>query len=225
MKLKYAPKTPPDNLSTEDSEVYEKIKQRRGKHGILPLDLALLHSPKIANGPSLLFFFVAADICPLSTGCSISHRRYMLIRYLGWNELLGAVRTKSSLPDDLREISICRVAILNRAWFEWGHHAPLLTSAPGFTEEQFSVVKQLNPRDQGPLSDRQWAVLQYSDAMTKEVEVPEHLFEQLRKVGFGEKEIVEITVTCATYNMVSRFLVALDVGECNGAPPPDVATS
>jgi hypothetical protein len=28
--------------------------------------------------------------------------------------------------------------------------------------------------------------------------------------------VVELTVTIAAYNAVSRFLVALDVGECNG---------
>jgi hypothetical protein len=32
----------------------------------------------------------------------------------------------------------------------------------------------------------------------------------------GDREVVELTATVAAYNCVSRFLVALDVGECNG---------
>ena len=36
---------------------------------------------------------------------------------------------------------------------------------------------------------------------------------------FGERGVVEITATVAAYNCVSRFLVALDVGERNGEEP------
>jgi len=35
----------------------------------------------------------------------------------GWNSFLGAVRTKTSLPDDVREIAICRVAVCNGVSF------------------------------------------------------------------------------------------------------------
>lgn len=31
----------------------------------------------------------------------------------GWNSFLGAIRTKTSLEDDVREIAICRVAIVS----------------------------------------------------------------------------------------------------------------
>lgn len=55
--------------------------------------------------------------------------------------------------------------------------------------------------------------------MTRHVKVDEKTFERLRKVGFNEKEIVEITATVASYNLVSRFLVALDVGEQNAKKP------
>ena len=64
------------------------------------------------------------------------------------------------------------------------------------------------------MSAEQRAVLRYTDAMTKTVAVPDEVFEELRAC-FDEKEIVEITATVAAYNCVSRFLVALDVGEKN----------
>ena len=82
-----------------------------------------------------------------------------------------------------------------------------------------AVVEEFYPGDQGLLNDRQWAALRYSDAMTRDVAVPDVLLSALQNAGFTEKEVVEITVTCATYNMVSRFLVALDVGETNSSPP------
>lgn len=59
-------------------------------------------------------------------------------------------------------------------------------------------------------------MLAYADAMTKDVEVPDDVFERLKN-GFTDREVVEITGTVACYNCVSRFLVALDVGEKNGS--------
>jgi alkylhydroperoxidase family enzyme len=139
----------------------------------------------------------------------------------GWNSLLGAIRTQTSLPPDLREIAICRVALINEAWYEWTHHAPLLLEVDGFTEEMLKVVRRLEYEGgKGPLSEKQWVVLRYADAMTKEVRVGEALFGELKgSAGLGEREIVELTATVATYNCVSRFLVALDVGEMNGREP------
>jgi len=67
---------------------------------------------------------------------------------------------------------------------------------------------------EGELTEMQWAVMAYTDAMTRDVRVGEEVFEKLKRY-FGKKEIVEITATVAAYNCVSRFLVALDVGEMN----------
>lgn len=66
------------------------------------------------------------------------------------------------------------------------------------------------------LSEQQWAVMAYTDAMTRDIKVPDAVFTELRK-WFNEREVVEITTTVAAYNCVSRFLVALDVGEMNDA--------
>jgi alkylhydroperoxidase family enzyme len=139
----------------------------------------------------------------------------------GWNALLGAIRTKTSLPTDLREIAICRVAVINEAWYEWTHHAPILMEVEGFTEEMLAIVRRVGQEGgRGPLSEKQWAMLRYADAITRDVKVEDGLFEELRmKGGFEQKEIVELTATVAVYNCVSRFLVALDVGEMNGKEP------
>ena len=49
MKLDYVPSSPTD-LSAEDKAVYERVRKRRGVGGFLPLDLTLLHSPKLTDG-------------------------------------------------------------------------------------------------------------------------------------------------------------------------------
>ncbi|EEH11068.1 4-carboxymuconolactone decarboxylase [Histoplasma capsulatum G186AR] len=185
MRLSYV-SNPPATSNEEDESILQRVQARRGQRGLLPLDLALLHSFPIADG---------------------------------WNSFLGAIRTKTSLPADIREIAICRVAAMNEAWFEWKGHAPILTQA-GFSEDALKLVERgaENPATDTELaalmSPKQIAVYKYTEEMTRIVKVSDEVFEELRR-HFSEKEMVEITATVGAYNCVSRFLVALDVGEMN----------
>lgn len=61
-------------------------------------------------------------------------------------------------------------------------------------------------------------MLRYADAMTRDVSVDQRLFDEVKGL-FDEREVVELTAVVAAYNTVSRFLVALDVGEQNGKRP------
>ncbi|KAI9874931.1 MAG: hypothetical protein M1830_009104 [Pleopsidium flavum] len=139
----------------------------------------------------------------------------------GWNSFLGAIRTRTSLPVDIREVAICRVAVLNQAWYEWMHHAPL-ASAGGVSDAGLrSLLETASVGGDGDvegLTEKQAAVKAYTDAMTKDVVVGEEVFARVKRL-FSEREVVEITATVAAYNCVSRFLVALDVGEQNGKKP------
>lgn len=49
MRLPYTD-NPPTGLPEEDQAVVGRVQARRGKTGLIPLDLALLHAPKIADG-------------------------------------------------------------------------------------------------------------------------------------------------------------------------------
>lgn len=185
MRLPYA--DPNSLTSQEDRATLDRVKARRAPKGLLPLDLALLHAPAVADG---------------------------------WNSFLGAIRTKTSLPANIREIAICRPALINKAWFEWMHHAPLLAESDSFQGDakKMEVVQELHPRGRGALSDQEWAVLRVADSMTRDVSVDQGLFDELKGL-FSEKEVVEIVATVSAYNLVSRFLVALDVGEQNDKKP------
>ncbi|KAJ1326558.1 carboxymuconolactone decarboxylase family protein [Microdochium nivale] len=191
------------HLVPEDEAVVERVRARRAPRPLQPLDLALLHSPPVADG---------------------------------WNSFLGAIRTKTeSVPAGLRELAICRVAVCNRAWYEWAHHAPLAIAAgvseafmndyvkglPGGDLEH-AVTDEVKARcaDEWGVGAREWAVLRYTDEMTRNVHVPDAVFAEIKGL-FGDKEIVELTATVAAYNCVSRFLVALDVGERNATGPDD----
>lgn len=202
MRLPYMPATPPTPSSSSTSDpsttaAYVQLSARRAPNPLLALDRALLHSPPVASG---------------------------------WSSFLGAIRQETSLPADIRELCICRVAILNGAAYEWEHHAPILKSEGKLSEEALEEVKERKAwrgwenavgdngeekekgQVEGRLSERQKAVLAYADAMTIGIKVSDEIFAWLRRL-FDDREIVEITATVAAYNCVSRFLVALDVGE------------
>jgi alkylhydroperoxidase family enzyme len=111
------------------------------------------------------------------------------------------------------------VAALNRAWFEWEHHAPLLRRE-GVTDAFVQAVFGAAPGSwlaEGEAAsaapDRRRAlVLAFTDALTLGPAVPADLFARLRS-EFDERALVELSATVGAYNCVSRFLVALDVGE------------
>jgi hypothetical protein len=52
MRIPYAPSTASENPSASDetTAIYERIAARRKPRPLIPLDLALLHAPPIADG-------------------------------------------------------------------------------------------------------------------------------------------------------------------------------
>src|SRR5207249_12035124 len=57
----------------------------------------------------------------------------------GWEKLLTAVRNQTLVPASLRELVILRVAVLNRASFEFDAHVPHALTA-GLAQDRKSVV-------------------------------------------------------------------------------------
>lgn len=128
----------------------------------------------------------------------------------GWNSLLGAIRRRCELAADVRELAILRVAALNGADYEWRAHEPEGLAA-GLTAAQIAVLRDPEPAADEVLGERLTVAMHYTDAMTRDVVVPDELFARLRE-HFDDRRIVELTATVAAYNLVSRFLVALQVG-------------
>jgi alkylhydroperoxidase family enzyme len=125
----------------------------------------------------------------------------------GWRALLTAIRQQCRLPGRYREIAILQVAVLNRAEYEFQAHVPFALKE-GLTQAQLDSMKK-NEAPQG-LTEADRAVIDYTDAMTRAIEVPDAVFAAVRR-HLGEREMVELTATVGAYNLVSRFLVALKV--------------
>ena len=126
---------------------------------------------------------------------------------VGWNTLLGQVRTEFSLAPQYRELIMCRVAALNGAEFEWQAHQPLYVAAGG-TEAKSDALRLPGVADL--FDDKEAALITLTDQSTRQVEVNPAVIDQL-KAAFGEVQTIEAVAVVAVYNMVSRFLVALAI--------------
>lgn len=127
----------------------------------------------------------------------------------GWNGLLGTLRGGTTLPADLREIVVLRIAVLNEASYEWDSHEKDAL-AVGITPEQMAVLRLETAATDPALDADQQLVVSLTDTMTQEIAVPDALFDRVSE-RFGSEQLVELVTTVAAYNMVSRLVVALDV--------------
>ncbi|TFW39752.1 carboxymuconolactone decarboxylase family protein [Pseudomonas putida] len=125
----------------------------------------------------------------------------------GWNELLGRVRAEFTLPLVLREMIMLRVAVLNQAEFEWHVHYPAYIQAGG-TDAKAQKLRDGEIAD--VFDEKEAVLLRLTDQSTRRVAVDKAVVEEVKQI-FGEQQTVEAVATVAAYNMVSRFLVALNI--------------
>ncbi|WP_134731577.1 carboxymuconolactone decarboxylase family protein [Amycolatopsis nivea] len=126
----------------------------------------------------------------------------------GWNGLLGRVRAEFALELEYRELVMLRVAVLNRADFEWNVHHPAYLQAGG-TEEKAQALQGRTAISE-IFGEKERALLRLTDQSTTQVDVAPEVIEEVKDL-FGEQQTVEAVATVAAYNMVSRFLVALAI--------------
>ena len=125
----------------------------------------------------------------------------------GWLNYLTAIRQQSTLPGGLRELVIMRIAVLNGAPYEAEQHAPIALRE-GVSQVQLDDLD--NWQQSKSYDATQRAVLAYTDAMTKDIHVSPEVFAAVKAV-MTDRLLVELTATVGAYNMVSRFLEALQI--------------
>ena len=130
----------------------------------------------------------------------------------GWNHFLGTVRNDLEIPAKLRELSICTVAKLNKADYEFIQHSPEFLQAGG-SKQQLLALQQLetNTYQKSLFDPTEQAVIQLSLEMTQSVQVSKKTMDTIKAVLANDQHLVELVGIIATYNMVSRYLVALGI--------------
>ena len=125
-----------------------------------------------------------------------------------WLDLVNAVRWKTDLDGRLREIVIVRVGYLNKCAYVVKQHVPVISTPEGLPQEEADTLADW--RGSKFFSKRERAALAYTDAVTRDIDVPDPVFAALRD-HFDERQIVELTVLIGSYIMHNRVFGALGV--------------
>ena len=123
-----------------------------------------------------------------------------------WEDFNSTVR--GAFSGDLRvcELVIIRVAILNRTEYIFRVHVPRLSDKAGLSTAEVEQIYDW--RASKSFSPRERAALAYTDALTRDVEVPDAVFAETA-AHFSEQQLVELTVLIGAYNMHSRVMRGL----------------
>ncbi|MBI4206515.1 MAG: carboxymuconolactone decarboxylase family protein [Betaproteobacteria bacterium] len=126
-----------------------------------------------------------------------------------WLDFNSAVRFQTELDGQTRELAVMRVAMLNGVDYIVRAHAAVYAIKEGLSAAQVDALADWRAASL-LFSEKQRALLAYVDAMTRDIDVPDEVFDALRR-HYSEREAVEITVLIGAYNMHTRVLKALKI--------------
>ena len=242
------PRVPYKNPAKGTSVIADAIRERRGTRGLTPLDQTLLNAPDIAvstrtstNVRTWLMFGGRTagtrswERCGPRTACRTTCGSSWCVWGGGRRPRRVADRSRSLRSSELRPgtrprssgcVSNYRETICGRRAYDKVvvDHAHVGVDA-GLTAAQLTIIRDLHtplptPAAPAPLSAFQAAALRFADASTFSVNVPQSRVDDLKVYLKDDQQLLEATAVVATYNMVSRLLVTLDVGDMGALEVP-----
>jgi AhpD family alkylhydroperoxidase len=126
----------------------------------------------------------------------------------GWLKFMTAVRRQTKLAGALRELVILRIAILNDAPYKADQHKPTALKE-GVRIEQIEALAEWESRSE-LFNDEERSALALTDQITRNIKATDGLWHSAMQ-HWDARELVELVITIASYNMVSRFLEAFQI--------------
>jgi AhpD family alkylhydroperoxidase len=123
-----------------------------------------------------------------------------------YSVLARSLRHDAVTDRRLRELVILRTAQLTSSPYEWAHHVPMATAA-GVSDEQIEALRAWEASS--VFDERERAVLRGAEAVHA-LAVDDETYEELERT-LGETGALEIVLTAAFYQSVSRLIQALDL--------------
>ena len=156
---------------------------------------------------------LASEIAKIKGGRGALINIYKLLLHsptvcMNWFEHIGAIRWKTKLSPRLRELAIVRIAQSAKYAYALNQHVPGIAVPDGVSLEECEALKDWKPSNFFNEAER--AALAYVDAMIAAPEVPDDVFNAMRK-HYNEREVLELTVLVGTYLMHNRVFTALRV--------------
>jgi alkylhydroperoxidase family enzyme len=130
-----------------------------------------------------------------------------------WSGFFGSIKINTELSPRLRELVACVVGSANGAAYQYKQHGAAFLAAGG-TQAQLMALGQPDAavHDAGRFDQTERAVLQMALEMTRNIKVSDATFAAALAALASHQAMVELVGVVAGYNLVSRFLVALEIG-------------
>lgn len=125
-----------------------------------------------------------------------------------WLDFAWPLRLQAKTSRLIRELLILRGAQVSGARYEWVHHADMALAA-GVTQAQIDALAGWE--HSALFGAEEKAVLRLADEVTRGPAASPACIDALKRHGFGDAEIVELTLTASFYVCVARFLHSMDV--------------
>lgn len=135
---------------------------------------------------------------------ALAHSPVLLRRI---SSLGNAMLNDLHLDAKLRELAVLQLFRVNRCEYGFQQHVTI-AKAVGLNDKQIANVGGY--RTYPYYTDLERLVLEYAEVVTRDPEVSDDLFGRVR-ARFDDQDIVELTMVIAYWNMMSRFLLAIQV--------------
>lgn len=130
-----------------------------------------------------------------------------------WSGFFTGIKTNTKLSPKLRELVACTVGSVNGAAYQFTQHGAAFLTAGGTTDQLEALKNPDDAASDGARFDQiERAVLKISLEMTRNIKVSDATFDEALSAMTSHQAMVELVGVIAGYNLVSRFLVALQVG-------------
>jgi len=210
------PRVPYVQPAGGESPVADKIRERRKNGELIPLDCVFLNAPNIAAGYDSLIGAIRNK-----NSLDGALRELLILRVAALN---GAAYEWKA-----HEIVGIKEGLTTPELVEIRH-----VEGVGYGPNWAPLKQDFQERVSGSkLNAVQLAALDYTDASTRAIKVPKEVFERLRDAlrkalesqesakAMAKEELerkvnqqlVEVSATVGSYNLVSRFLLSMDVGD------------
>jgi alkylhydroperoxidase family enzyme len=130
-----------------------------------------------------------------------------------WSGFFGNLKEGMAVPVQQRELIATVVGVINGAPYQIRQHGKAYLAAGGSPEKLQALHEPDRAQESGCFDALELTLIRLSLEMTRNVKVSDEVFAAARKALGSEQALVEAVGVAAGFNLVSRFLVALGVGE------------
>ena len=141
---------------------------------------------------------------------TFSNSPFLAMAFLPINALAQREWDGTSISGKIKELIVIKTSQTNGCKYCYAHNTSLGRAA-GITHEQIEAISKNEISESTLFNTQEVLALKWAEAVTLNLAAKNNeLFEEL-KINFTEKQIVEMTILCAMFNMINRINDSLDV--------------